>query len=668
MNEKKNLTTKETFDQAVKNHKKNNLDVAENLYKKILEKDPNHFQSICFLGTLSIQIKNFERAKKLLNKAIGIQPNNANVNNNLGIVNNELEDYQKAINYFQKAIKIQPNHANAHNNLGNVFKVLGEHQKAISCYQNAIKINPSNTSIINGLSDLCKLIQLDNITKTNSTSLKELFLFLFRRNNINHTDIFRNAKLLLFIGENDNQVRQIANSDSLLLKNKIIQYLSKEELFLLMLQKSLMTDKFLEKLLTKLRYEILFTLVDSNQNILKRYFDFIVSLAEQCLLNEYVYVQSKKEINHVNQLKNKIVNNKEINELEMAILGCYIPLYTSKNITNKLLDYKSKNILFNDLITMQIKEPLKEIKLVNSIKSFDKIIDSVSKKVREQYEEHPYPRWRYTNKNLPSNFLFKLNNEIKPNKIEYSNKFVNPNVLIAGCGTGKHITIAERYLNANILGVDLSLASLAYAKRKTEELGFKNIEFLHADILQLKNLNRKFDVIECVGTLHHMKDPLTGLKVLLDLLEPHGFLKLGLYSEIARQHIVKAREFIKKKKFKNTIKDIRNCRESIFNEKKDPLLQKIFHSNDFYSTSSVRDLMFHVKEHRFTIPEISKMLKNLNLEFLGFLNLLIKIKFSKFFPNDKKNISLDNWNQFEISNPDTFSNMYQFWVRKLQKI
>ena len=668
MNEKKNLTTKETFDLAVQNHQKNNLEVAENLYKKILEKDPNHFQSICFLGTLSIQIKNFERAKKLLNKAIGIQPNNANVNNNLGIVNNELEDYQKAINYFQKAIKIQPNHANAHNNLGNVFKVLGEHQKAISCYQNAIKINPSNTSIINGLSDLCKLIQLDNITKTNSTSLKELFLFLFRRNNINHTDIFRNAKLLLFIGENDNQVRQIANSDSLLLKNKIIQYLSKEELFLLMLQKSLMTDKFLEKLLTKLRYEILFTLVDSNQNILKRYFDFIVSLAEQCLLNEYVYVQSKKEINHVNQLKNKIVNNKEINELEMAILGCYIPLYTSKNITNKLLDYKSKNILFNDLITMQIKEPLKEIKLVNSIKSFDKIIDSVSKKVREQYEEHPYPRWRYTNKNLPSNFLFKLNNEIKPNKIEYSNKFVNPNVLIAGCGTGKHITIAERYLNANILGVDLSLASLAYAKRKTEELGFKNIEFLHADILQLKNLNRKFDVIECVGTLHHMKDPLTGLKVLLDLLEPHGFLKLGLYSEIARQHIVKAREFIKKKKFKNTIKDIRNCRESIFNEKKDPLLQKIFHSNDFYSTSSVRDLMFHVKEHRFTIPEISKMLKNLNLEFLGFLNLLIKIKFSKFFPNDKKNISLDNWNQFEISNPDTFSNMYQFWVRKLQKI
>ena len=58
------------------------------------------------------------------------------------------------------------------------------------------------------------------------------------------------------------------------------------------------------------------------------------------------------------------MNNKKINELEIAILGCYIPLYTSKSVTNKLIDYKSKNNLFNDLINIHIKEPLNEIKLV----------------------------------------------------------------------------------------------------------------------------------------------------------------------------------------------------------------------------------------------------------------------------------------------------------------
>ena len=321
--------------------------------------------------------------------------------------------------------------------------------------------------------------------------------------------------------------------------------------------------------------------------------------------------------------------------------------------------------MFNDLIAIHIKEPLDEIKLANSIKSFDKIIDSVSKKVREQYEEHPYPRWRYTNKYSHANFLFQLNEEIKPNQIEHSNKFVNPNVLIAGCGTGQHIASAERYLNANILGIDLSLKSLAYAKRKTLELDFKNIEFLHADILQLKNLNKKFDVIECVGTLHHMKDPIKGLKILLDLLKPNGFLKLGLYSEIARRNVVKAREFIKRKKIKKTTEDIRNFRESINNEKEDPSLLRIFNIKDFYSTSMARDLMFHVQEHRFTLPEISKILTDLNLEFLGFINPSIKNKFSKLFHKDKKYISLDNWDKFERNNQDTFSNMYQFWIRKL---
>ena len=39
-------------------------------------------------------------------------------------------------------------------------------------------------------------------------------------------------------------------------------------------------------------------------------------------------------------------------------------------------------------------------------------------------------------------------------------------------------------------------------------------------------------------------------------------------------------------------------------------------------------------------------------------------EYSKIFPNDKKNILLENWHQFEIDNPQTFGAMYQFWVKK----
>ena len=163
-----------------------------------------------------------------------------------------------------------------------------------------------------------------------------------------------------------------------------------------------------------------------------------------------------------------------------------------------------------------------------------------------------------------------------------------------------------------------------------------------------------------------MKDPAAGLEVLVDILEPYGFLRLALYSEAARQDIVKAREFIKNKDYKNTSADIKICRQDIVNEKRNLSFQKVSSTKDFYSTSGVKDLLFHVQEHRFTIPQISKILKDLNLEFLGFdfAAQSVKIEYLKLFPNDEKCISLANWHQFELNNSNTVPSMYQFWVRK----
>ncbi len=698
---KDNLIIQNKFSLALNNHKKNNLKVAEELYKEILEIKPNHLEAICYLGTLFAQTKKLNLAKTLFYKAIKIDPNNPNINNNLGNIFFELGESQKALDYYEKVIKLQPDFAQTHYNIGIIFYNLGNNQKAIKCfekvikyqpddiksynilgkilkelgeykkafnyYEKSIKINTDNIVTINLILDFFASIRLSSLNEINNKSIKKLILFLLSKK-INHNKIFHKIKSLIFFNENKNKLEKIINSDSSILDNKIIQKILKDEIFLLMLQNCFINDIFLEKLLTKLRKEILFTLKNSKGNILNKYYNFIISLAEQSFLNEYVFFQSEEEIINISNLEKKLLNNSEINEQEIIIMGCYLPLKNLESIKNKLLNYNSKNFLFNKMIKMQIKEPLKETKLKNSIKCIKIISDAVSKKVKDQYEENPYPRWKYANVVATDNFLVQLNNDIKPNNIELNNKFFNPNVLIAGCGTGQHLVHVIGYQNSNVVGVDLSLTSLAYAKRKIEETGYKNVEFLQGDILDLKNLNRKFDVIECGGVLHHMKEPLEGLKVLLELLEPHGFLKLGLYSELSRKHIVRIREFIKEKKFNNTAKGIRNCRESIIKQKDDQLLYKVIYDNDFYSTSGTRDLIFHVQEHRFTIPEISKILNDFDLEFLGFTNPHFKKKFLQSFPDDKKNLSLDNWNQFEINNPNAFSAMYQFWVRKIKKI
>jgi len=78
-----------------------------------------------------------------------------------------------------------------------------------------------------------------------------------------------------------------------------------------------------------------------------------------------------------------------------------------------------------------------------------------------------------------------------------------------------------------------------------------------------------------------------------------------------------------------------------------------------------RDLLFHVQEHRTSLPRISEMIESLDLNFIGFnLGQDALNKYGKRFPSDKSMTDLDSWNIFETENPDVFVGMYQFWVQK----
>ena len=151
MSNEKVLTTKETFDLAVKNHQKNNIKEAQNLYNKILGIDPNYVNAHNNLGVIFQGLREYQKAKECYEKAIKINPNYADAHYNLGVIFKELSDLQKAKECFEKAIKINPNYVNAHNNLGVIFKELSDLQKAKECFEKTIKINPNYVNAHNNL-------------------------------------------------------------------------------------------------------------------------------------------------------------------------------------------------------------------------------------------------------------------------------------------------------------------------------------------------------------------------------------------------------------------------------------------------------------------------------------------------------------------------------------
>jgi SAM-dependent methyltransferase len=231
-------------------------------------------------------------------------------------------------------------------------------------------------------------------------------------------------------------------------------------------------------------------------------------------------------------------------------------------------------------------------------------------------------------------------------------------ILIAGCGTGQRsIAMAQKFGASHMLAVDLSLASLGYARRKAGELGLPIVHG-QADILEIESLGRQFDLIESLGVLHHLADPWDGWRRLLSVLRPGGVMLLGLYSESARRPVVEARARLAGLEGADAIRDARQ----ILAGDAGP---SILGSEDFFSLSGARDLLFHVQEHRTTLPEIARFLESQSLRFLGFeLDEAVLAAYRRRFPQDRPATDLALWDRFETGHPGLFGGMYIFWVQK----
>ena len=82
--------------------------------------------------------------------------------------------------------------------------------------------------------------------------------------------------------------------------------------------------------------------------------------------------------------------------------------------------------------------------------------------------------------------------------------------------------------------------------------------------------------------------------------------------------------------------------------------------------SSLRDLLFHVQEQTFTIPQIDDSLSELGLEFCGFDSVSILQEFMAENREPDDLYDLNKWHDFEDNNPRTFIGMYSFWCQKVR--
>ncbi|MDG2421275.1 MAG: methyltransferase domain-containing protein, partial [Gammaproteobacteria bacterium] len=608
------------------------------------------------LGLIFMEKGKYEIASKYFQKSVSINDNNADTLSDLGVCEAAINVNEKSIEWFKKSLAINPDNPKVLMNMGALYLKLEDEGSAIKYFAQSLRLDSESDKAWFNFGLSLKSISINNAPH----ELEGLIVQLLRRDSSVSPFEIRSA-VTSFLKDRIGIKNLLKNNNTSWIEENIgsvLAVLDKSELLLVYLKIVPIADLEFEGLFARIRHVLLSLILKENAEF--KYNNVLISLASQCFINEYVYREFEGDNFLIKEMEERVgaaFKNKVIPPIYYLIcLSMFKPI--SEYSWHKLvLEIEGLELIKK----LHIEEPQEEIRYKESIDRLTEITNKTSVNVNAQYEENPYPRWIKTV--IP---IAPLDIEAWLSKENLLFEKIPPvdgklKVLIAGCGTGQHsIQTATVFSNCQVRAIDLSLASLGYAKRKSREFGINNIDYFQADILKLNNHSERYDLIESVGVLHHLKEPIEGWSILVKLLKRGGIMRLGFYSAIARESVNKVRRQIKIQQIESTVSQMKIFRQKLINENKKEY-KDILISQDFYGLSGFRDLLFHAQESQFTLLEISQHLSDLGLRFCGFDSSTIHRR----YVNRSDWYNLNAWHEYEKKNTRAFGGMYQFWCQKI---
>ncbi len=717
------------FDSALELHRAHDLEAAGRVYQQILEHHPEQPDALNLLAVIMVENRRYEAAAALLRRAIAVSgevpqfhchlgnalhgsgdfagaaaayrraislsPDNVEAHSSLGFALTQLGELPEAIKCFNTALEVEPDYFFALNNLGDALSEQGKLEGAAHAYRRAIAVEPNIAelhtklgavlreqghlpeaveqlwaAIGTGDDDLTAYRTLGSLLRCSLPSvydrgLEQRLLGFFTTVGVDHGDVVEFATALVKLKYADDD-RFNERSDH----EFVVDTLLADALVCALLTQSVNGDRDLEILLTGARRQLLLRSAGMAETSMLA----MSVLAQQCFNNEYVFDVGEDERARLDELRAALESRSGWNsspdpEIQYSLLlfSMYEPL-AQLSIATWLAEVPMAGWqeALRPIVKRSLLEPMEDAALEAEIPVVGVVENPLSQAVKAQYEENPYPRWStpaYRNAGNMYGIVSSMFPAFEPPEM-LKNRI---RVLVVGCGTGYHpISIGLRYENADVVATDFSRRGLAYGMRMARQLGITNVRFVENDLLNLSALDGEFHVIECVGVLHHMQSIADGVSALLGKLHEDGLLKIGLYSQWAREPVMHARQRIAQLGLTAAADDIRRFRQVARTAPEDDALRRILDFGDFYTLSNCRDLLFHVHEQSVTITAIRSLLTGAGLRFIGFetADTILADDYRRHFPEDKTMNDLSRWEVVEEDNPGVFAGLYQFWCAR----
>jgi len=149
----------EMFNRAIAHHQAGNFVAAEQLYRQILQQQPQNVDALSMMGVICCQRGNLEQGIAIYRQALTIRPEHRQTRENLNLAlwkqGKRLMD--EAIANFNLVINFEPTNVQTHNVLASIYLEQGLYEQVITLYQQSLATDPSNITALNGIGTALQL-------------------------------------------------------------------------------------------------------------------------------------------------------------------------------------------------------------------------------------------------------------------------------------------------------------------------------------------------------------------------------------------------------------------------------------------------------------------------------------------------------------------------------
>jgi SAM-dependent methyltransferase len=191
------------------------------------------------------------------------------------------------------------------------------------------------------------------------------------------------------------------------------------------------------------------------------------------------------------------------------------------------------------------------------------------------------------------------------------------NILVAGCGANQAARYAMQHPTATVTGIDLSAASLAHEEKLKAKHGLDNLTLHRMQLEDISQLGETFDFIASSGVLHHLPDPLAGLKALASVLDRDGVIFIMVYGRYGRGPVYMMQNLFRTLGVTTQREeDVALVKATIqLLPREHPLHVYAKRSSDMKFDAGLVDLFLHQQDRPYAVPEVLGLTRDAGLAF-----------------------------------------------------